>query len=622
MTQSMYQDYFGISENPFSIIPDPHYLYMSQRHQEALAHLLYGVSDSGGFVLLTGEVGTGKTTLCRALLEQLPENTDVALILNPKLTEAELLATICDEMRIPYPLGTKSLKDYFDFMNHHLLRAHAMGRNPVLMIDEAQCLSPEVLELVRLLTNLETSEKKLLQIILVGQPELSHTLALAKMRQTSQRITARYHLSPLTLSESRGYIEHRLKVAGLDTRIFTRGGVAAVHKASRGVPRLINSICDRALLAAYVEGKREIDSKLAKRASGEVLGTYGQVSGKSAWTSLALALALTAVLLLGVFDPYHWGLHDRMNRILALVLPSPVTDVPVADVVESGEPQNAPEMTPETAPEMVSPPPPQPLPEPGQISDVILPDAPPPQPSTIDAAPEFKSPITESETPEIVDISKAESTLIGDLGKVGTLDSALVTLFKQWGQDYLALDGLTPCQKALFAGLMCEQGQTNITGIKAMNRPQVVSFTMPDGELLYGVVSTIEKDLVGESITIDFGDRAIAMQTLAFGLRWPGDYLILWKANDIIQRPLAFGDQGQDVVELRRLLAKAGYPDNAADASGQGSVFFGPSLRDKIRLFQLDHNLDSDGVVTPQTLLHITGVAGETFGKSIIIGDM
>lgn len=617
MTQSMYQDYFGISENPFSIIPDPHYLYMSQRHQEALAHLLYGVSDSGGFVLLTGEVGTGKTTLCRALLEQLPENTDVALILNPKLTEAELLATICDEMRIPYPLGTKSLKDYFDFMNHHLLRAHALGRNPVLMIDEAQCLSPEVLELVRLLTNLETSEKKLLQIILIGQPELSHTLALAKMRQTSQRITARYHLSPLSLSESRAYIEHRLKVAGLDTRVFSRGGIAAVHKASRGVPRLINSICDRALLAAYVEGKREIDGKLAKRASGEVLGTYGQVSGKSAWFSLALSLLITAVLLLGVFDPYGWGVHDKLSRILAPIFPPPVTDVVLSD-----EPQSPPEMTPETAPEMDPVTSSQPPSEPDLGSEAVLPDAIPPQPSTTEAAPDLNSPAVKPETLEIVDISKAETTLIGDLGKVGTLDSALVTLFKQWGQDYLALDGLTPCKKAASAGLMCEQGQTNITGLKAMNRPQVVSFAMPDGDLLYGVVSTVEKDLVGESITIDFGDRAIAMQTLAFGLRWPGDYLILWKANDIIQRPLAFGDQGQDVVELRRLLAKAGYADNEADASGQGSVFFGPSLRDKIRLFQLDHSLDSDGVVTPQTLLHITGVAGETFGKSIIIGEM
>lgn len=596
MTQSMYQDYFGISENPFSIIPNPSYLYMSQRHQEALAHLLYGVSESGGFVLLTGEVGTGKTTICRALMEQLPDNTDLALILNPKLTETELMAAICDEMRIPYPISTKSLKDFFDFMNHYLLRAHADGRNPVLMIDEAQNLHPEVLELIRLLTNLETAHKKLLQIILVGQPELNHTLAQPEMRQTAQRITARYHLEPLGLVETRGYIEHRLKVAGLDTRIFTNGAVKTVHKAARGIPRLINSICDRALLAAYVEGKKSIDRKLTKRAGEEVLGTGvlngGQASAKSVWGSFTLVIVLVTALLIGAFDPYQWGLHDQMARILAPLLP------PEKLTPKKAAPEPAPELEPEPEPAIKT----EPIISPDAIPEAIMPDS---------GAPLF-------EADEKIDISKAQGTLIGDLIKSGTPDRAFVQLFELWNQDYLKLAGLTPCDKAEKAGLSCHQGETDVNGLKAMNRPVVVSFVMPDSERLYGVISTIENDLVGESVTIDFGERAITMRTQALGLRWPGDYLVLSKPHDIIRRPVTFGQQGQDVVELRRVLAKAGYPDGDKDLEGQGSVFFGPSLREQVRRFQQDHGLEPDGIAGAQTVMRITGTAGETFATSIV----
>jgi len=649
MTQSMYQDYFGISENPFSIIPNPSYLYMSQRHQEALAHLLYGVSESGGFVLLTGEVGTGKTTICRALMEQLPDNTDLALILNPKLTETELMAAICDEMRIPYPIGTKSLKDFFDFMNHYLLRAHADGRNPVLMIDEAQNLHPEVLELIRLLTNLETAHKKLLQIILVGQPELNHTLAQPEMRQTAQRITARYHLEPLGLVETRGYIEHRLKVAGLDTRIFTNRAVKTVHKAARGIPRLINSICDRALLAAYVEGKKTIDRKLTKRASEEVLGTGvingGQASAKSVWGSLTLVIVLVTALLIGAFDPYQWGLHDKMARILApLSPPEKLTPKKVAPE-PAPEPAPAPEPVPEPAPEPVPEPEPEPVPAPEPVPEpepeikaepiitpdtmpeAIMPDGSPPPPGLDLAVDDAEGPrvtgMTDGGAPlfeadEKIDISKAQGTLIGDLIKSGTPDRAFLQLFELWNQDYLKLAGLTPCDKAEKAGLSCHQGETDVTGLKAMNRPVVVSFLMPDDERLYGVISTIETDLVGESVTIDFGERAVTMRTQAFGLRWPGDYLVMWKPHDIIRRPVTFGQQGQDVVELRRVLAKAGYPDGAQDLEGQGSVFFGPSLREQVRRFQQDHGLEPDGIAGPQTVMRITGTAGETFATSIV----
>ncbi|MCZ7625994.1 MAG: AAA family ATPase [Candidatus Methylomirabilis sp.] len=229
--------YFGLTEAPFSMTPDPRYLYMSERHREALAHLLYGVAEGGGFVQLTGEVGTGKTTLCRCLLEQLPPRVDVALILNPRLTDIELLAVVCDELRISYPAGTTSGKLIVDALYRHLLDAHAQGRRTVLVVDEAQDLATDVLEQIRLLTNLETPTQKLLQIILIGQPELIRVLDKEENRQLAQRVTARYHLLAFSEDDTRAYIVHRIQIAGQKNTIFTEAAMRAVHgrrAASRG----------------------------------------------------------------------------------------------------------------------------------------------------------------------------------------------------------------------------------------------------------------------------------------------------------------------------------------------------------------------------------------------------
>ena len=267
----MYTEFFGLNEKPFAITPDPRYLYMSARHTDALAHLIYGISESGGFIQLTGEVGTGKTTLIRSLLEQLPAKAEIALILNPQLSTLEFLQVICQELRIATP-REDSVKTRVDSLNTSLLRAYAEGRRVVLIVDEAQTLSPELLEQVRLLTNLETPKKKLLQIILIGQPELRDVLERPEMRQLAQRITGRYHLEPLSKNDTAVYVRHRMRVAGAQSDVFKGSAIRRLYKKSRGIPRLINVVADRALLAAYTQDHRIVDGRLVDRAASEVFG--------------------------------------------------------------------------------------------------------------------------------------------------------------------------------------------------------------------------------------------------------------------------------------------------------------------------------------------------------------
>ncbi len=287
----MYLDFFGFKEVPFSIAPDPRYLYMSERHREALAHLVFGLRSAGGFVLLSGEVGTGKTTVCRCLLEQVPQETEIAFVLHPKLTAAELLATLCDELRIPYPEGNTSLKLFVDRINARLLENHAQGRQTVLIIDEAQNLDPDVLEQIRLLTNLETNERKLLQVIMLGQPELREILARPELRQLAQRITARYHLEPLNAAETADYLRHRLAVAGVRRAVFTPSAVRRVFRLTGGVPRRINVLCDRSLLGAYVQGKEKVDARTVAKAAQEAFERPRSRAGVK-WAMAALLLLI------------------------------------------------------------------------------------------------------------------------------------------------------------------------------------------------------------------------------------------------------------------------------------------------------------------------------------------
>jgi general secretion pathway protein A len=288
----MYAAHFGLKREPFSIAPDPRYLFMSERHREALAHLLYGVRGGGGFVLLTGEIGAGKTTVCRCFLEQVPKRTNVAYIFNPKLTALELLQSVCEEFRITVQArdaAGPTLKDYVDALNEYLLRTHAAGQNSILIIDEAQNLAPDVLEQLRLLTNLETNERKLLQIILIGQPELRDMVARPELEQLAQRVVARFHLDPLAEDETAHYIKHRLSVAGMSGLIpFDRDARHRIFELTRGVPRRINLLCDRALLGAYASGRQRVDRAIVDKAAGEVFDLTRR--GAAGWSRRRLGL--------------------------------------------------------------------------------------------------------------------------------------------------------------------------------------------------------------------------------------------------------------------------------------------------------------------------------------------
>jgi general secretion pathway protein A len=323
----MYLGFFGLNEKPFAITPDPRYLYLSARHADALAHLVYGINDAGGFIQLTGEVGTGKTTTIRSLLARAPKNAEIALIINPRMSPVEFLQTICEELGIGLPdsaLG--NTKELVDILNRYLLRAHASGRRVVLIVDEAQNLLPEVLEQVRLLTNLETESQKLLQIILIGQPELRELLGRNELRQLAQRVTARYHLDPLSAEETSGYVRHRMRVAGSTAEVFTTAALREVYRVSSGIPRVINVVCDRALLAAYTQDQHDISAGLVRRAGSEV---FDQPLAPRWLAPLATVAALLVLAGIG-YTVWRYGPWFKTPAAVPAAAAAPAAPAPVA----------------------------------------------------------------------------------------------------------------------------------------------------------------------------------------------------------------------------------------------------------------------------------------------------
>jgi general secretion pathway protein A len=334
----MYKEYFRLNEMPFSIAPDPRFLFMSDRHREALAHLLYGVQGEGGIVLLTGEIGTGKTTICRSLLQQIPAHIDVAFILNPKMNVTELLQTICEEFGIAVVPGNGG-KAYIDAIHRHLLESNARGRRAVLIVDEAQNLDPQVLEQLRLLTNLETDTRKLLQIILIGQPELLKLLARPDLRQVAQRVVARYHLTHLAFAEAAGYVAHRLRIGGAPPGIFPDALLRPLYRATGGIPRLINLVCDRALLGTYVQGRQQVTAPTLHQAVKEVAAARRPLrAAVLVPLAAALLVAVGVMVVVGMPGTLAVGGAGATAPASAVPAAAPTAEAPVAAAMPNTPP--------------------------------------------------------------------------------------------------------------------------------------------------------------------------------------------------------------------------------------------------------------------------------------------
>jgi general secretion pathway protein A len=561
----MYKGHFGLIEPPFSITPDPRYLYMSEAHREALAHLLYGIGEGGGFVQLTGEVGTGKTTLCRCLLEQLPARVDVALILNPKLTDIELLAAICDELRIPYPAGTTSRKVYVDALHHHLLDAHGRGHRTVLIIDEAQDLAPDVLEQIRLLTNLETTREKLLQIILIGQPELIRILEREDLRQLAQRVTARYHLRPFAAPDTRAYIAHRLEVAGAKEKILSDAAARAVHRASRGIPRLINAICDRALLGAFSQDRRRVTAPTVRRAAAEVLGAAGPRRRRPwRWVGAAVAagaLLTGAAMLIG---QARIGLSAGWPFIPWIKPESTMPGAPPARPVSAS-------------------------PSAGMTST--------PPDSTVTAP----APAAASEKKPATPASVTLGELLADPGVRADKKSAFASLYARWRLDFDGAKTALGCERGRTEGLECLFKTGTWAKLRRYNVPAIIELSAPNGDRKYATVVALGED----TATLDFGGRRYVLPFSEVDRYWEGPFIVLWRAASVTASSIAPGARGKDVEWVRQRLSEM----DGAPAGGRQRDVFDEDLRSRVMAFQRARSLVADGIVGEETLLHLSAGA-------------
>ncbi len=540
----MYTSFFGLNEKPFSITPNPRYLYMSERHTEALAHLIYGIKDSGGFVQLTGEVGTGKTTLVRGLLQRLPGNADVALVLNPQLSATEFLAAILTELDIPLPDDTGSLKALTDALNRFLLENYSKGRRTILLVDEAQNFAVDVLEQIRLLTNLETARHKLLQITLIGQPELRTMLARTDLRQLAQRVTARYHLEPLTQEDTEEYVQHRLKVAGATRPIFSKPACKELYRLSGGIPRVINVIADRALLGAFTAEEALVEPAMVRRAAAEVYGDDPQFD--SGWRRAGKFAAVAGIGALFIAAAIYTAMQltggNRTTPVATTAAPAPATDI---------------------------------------ISNAAA-EAP-----TTPVAPQSAAPDPAVATADLAGL------LAANADRTGTPE-AFASLFRLWDVTYTP-GPQTACEQARRYELACFYRQGSLAQVERLDRPAILTLQDDNGVSHQVVLLGMNE----ATALIDIGGITHRIGMTDLNRYWYGEYLLMWRPPIDESKALYPGMTDPDVAWLRASLsAILGRPIDPA-----GSDYFNDELEAGVRDYQIERRLDVDGKVGQQTLI-------------------
>jgi len=578
----MFGQFFNIDESAFSIAPNPKYLYLSKQHEEALAHLVYGITCKGGFVLLTGDIGTGKTTICRCMFEQLPENTDIAFVINPQYSPLELLSSICDELHIAYSTFHPNVKDFVKKLFTYLIDAHAKGRNTVLVIDEAQNLSIDALEHIRALTNIETNELKLLQIILIGQPELRGMLARPELEQVNQRITARFHIGPLNMHETNKYISHRLSVAGATQAIFSSANVKLIFRLSRGVPRLINILCDRVLLGAYTLRQRKINAAIIKQSAAEV---FDHVVPNSGLLPKAVAASLIALLVSGVLMfAFQDSIIDSLNILRQDIQQS----------LLSNNEKNHKEAF-RLANEKIE--------LPVAIKNVL-------------SEKHKSSPATANENQELViaaEIEKDSIIMARDelantkVSRVNESNAVRVTghaeafrdLFRLWGIDY-SLSGPTPCEQAVEHELYCYQSSGTITELAKLNRPVILKSHAKH----YGPSYLVMVSVDDEKAVVSENDEYRLVLIADIESNWSGEFEMLWRPLHSGVSHILPGQKGEAIVALEKKLAhiEGRQPELA------NPFIYSSKLVNQVKTFQVTQNITADGIVGPITQIHINNV--------------
>ncbi|HEY4531113.1 MAG TPA: AAA family ATPase [Luteimonas sp.] len=560
----MYLEHYGLAEPPFSITPDPRFVFLGERHRDALAHLMFGITQGGGggFVQLTGEVGTGKTTLSRLLLGQLPDNVRVALVLNPRQDPVQLLETVCEELRIDLGRRRGNAKALVDALNAHLLDAYAKGLRVVLLIDEAQALPVETLEQVRLLTNLETDTQKLLQIILVGQPELRDMLAQPGLRQLAQRITARFHLVPLDAAGTAAYLRHRFRVAGGQRFPFDDAAVQRIHLRSGGIPRLVNVIAERALLAGYARDRGTIDAALVEEAAREALPPVaGSDPRGRRWLGVVAGAVVLAAVLVALAA--RWPAREHEDAAASAIGPAAEAAAAPASRVGATE---RPQGTDHSA----------------AGSDDIHRGV---QGSAAAGA----------STTAVVDVDGSDlAALISEASDTAARVAPWQAMLESWGLPHTPEDAraASTCAPLLAAGTHCVRGTAHLERLSAMGRPallQLASGGATAWALLQGSDGNRARLLLGgEQVDVD---RA-ALQGV-----WSGRYAAVWRSAVPLAPPPAPGMSGSAVDWLRERLVREG----VADPAPPGATF-DDALTDSVRRFQRARGLAVDGVVGAETL--------------------